>query len=79
MVDASLATLFPQPGHPTYPSAHGCFSGAVARVIARLFPDFTQSMEERAVEAVESRLWSGIHFRSDLDVGLVIGRKSAAS
>lgn len=74
-VDTSVVTLFPQPGHPSYPSAHGCFSGAIARVIGRLFPEFAPLMEERSAEAVESRLWSGIHFRSDLDVGLAIGRK----
>lgn len=75
MIDPSVATLFPQPGHPSYPAAHGCFSGAIARVIGRLFPDFAQLMEERSAEAVESRLWSGIHFRSDIDVGLAIGRR----
>jgi membrane-associated phospholipid phosphatase len=75
MLDSSIVTLFPQPGHPSYPSAHGCFSGAVARVMARLFPDFADAVEERAAEAAESRLWSGIHFRSDIDVGLAIGRK----
>jgi membrane-associated phospholipid phosphatase len=74
-LDPSITTLFPQPGHPSYPSAHGCFSGAVARVIGRLFPDFADLMEARAAEAVESRLWSGIHFRSDLEVGLAIGRR----
>ena len=75
MLDSSIVTLFPQPGHPSYPSAHGCFSGAIARVIGRLFPDFAEIMEARAVEAAESRLWSGIHYRSDLDAGLSIGRK----
>ena len=75
MLDPSIMTLFPQPGHPSYPSAHGCFSGAVARVIGRLFPDFADAMEERSGEAAESRLWSGIHFRSDITVGLDIGRK----
>jgi hypothetical protein len=74
-LDSSIVTLFPQPGHPSYPSAHGCFSGAIARVIGRLFPDFADLMEDKATEAVESRLWSGIHFRSDIDVGLAIGRK----
>jgi hypothetical protein len=74
-LDSSIVTLFPQPGHPTYPSAHGCYSGAVARVIGRLFPDFAEAMEARATEAAESRLWSGIHFRSDIDTGLAIGRK----
>lgn len=75
MLDPSIVTLFPQPSHPSFPSAHGCFSGAIARVIGRLFPDFADAMEARAAEAAESRLWSGIHFRSDIDVGLSIGRK----
>jgi membrane-associated phospholipid phosphatase len=74
-LDPSIVTLFPQPGHPAYPSAHGCFSGAIARVIGRLFPDFGDVMDARAAEAVESRLWSGIHFRSDIEVGLAMGRK----
>jgi hypothetical protein len=74
-LDPSILTLFPQPGHPSYPSAHGCFSGAIARVMGRLFPDFADLMEARSAEAVESRLWSGIHFRSDIETGLTIGRK----
>jgi hypothetical protein len=74
-LDSSIATLFPQPGHPSYPAAHGCFSGAIARVIGGLFPDFGELMDERSAEAVESRMWSGIHFRSDIEAGLAIGRK----
>jgi hypothetical protein len=74
-VDSSIVTLFPQPGHPSYPAAHGYFSGAIARVIGRLFPDFGEVMEERSTEAAESRFWPGIHFRSDIDTGLAVGRK----
>jgi hypothetical protein len=44
-------------------------------VIGRLFPDFAEAMEQRAAEAAESRLWSGIHYRSDIDVGLAMGRQ----
>ena len=44
-------------------------------MIGGVFPDFADAMEERASEAVESRLWSGIHFRSDITAGLDIGRK----
>jgi hypothetical protein len=44
-------------------------------VIGRLFPDFEGLMEEKSAEAAESRLWSGIHFRSDIDIGLAIGRR----
>ena len=32
-------------------------------------------MDDKAAEAAESRLWSGIHFRSDITVGLDSGRK----
>ena len=73
-LDASITTLFPNPGHPTYPSAHGCFSGAIARTIGRFFPDFSEAMDAKATEAAESRFWSGIYFRSDLEIGLTVGR-----
>jgi hypothetical protein len=55
-LDPTLVTLFPTPNHPSYPAAHGCSSGALGRVIGRLFPDF-DSMEAKASEAGESRLW----------------------
>ena len=74
-LDPSIITLFPNPGHPSYPAAHGCFSGAIARTIGRLFPDFAEYMDSRATEAAESRLWAGIHFRSDIDAGLAVGRQ----
>jgi membrane-associated phospholipid phosphatase len=74
-LDTSIVTLFPQTGHPSYPAAHGCFSGAIARVIGGLFPDFADAMEARAAEAAESRMWSGIHYRSDIEAGLAIGRR----
>jgi hypothetical protein len=32
----------------------------------------------RGAEASDSRLWAGIHFRSDLDIGLAQGRQVAA-
>ena len=50
------------------------FSGDIARVIGGLFPDFRDVMDAKASEAAESRLWAAIHFRSDLDAGLAIGR-----
>ena len=74
-LDPNMTTLFPTPNHPSYPAAHGCGSGALGRVIGRLFPDFADFMEGKANEAAESRLWGGIHYRSDLNAGLAIGRK----
>ena len=74
-LDSTLTSLFPAPNHPSYPAAHGCYSGAIARVIGGLFPDFADSMEARSTEAAESRIWAGIHYRSDVTAGLAIGRK----
>jgi hypothetical protein len=74
-LDPAIIPLFPPPNHPSYPAAHGCYSGAIARVIGRLFPDFADSMEARSTEAAESRIWAGIHYRSDVNAGLAIGRQ----
>jgi len=74
-LDTTITPLFPPPNHPSYPAAHGCYSGAIARVIGQLFPDFADSMEARSTEAAESRIWAGIHYRSDVNAGLAIGRK----
>ncbi len=65
----------PTPPFPGYVSGHAVFSGAAAEVLAHLFPDAAGALRARAVEAAESRLWGGIHFRSDSTVGLDMGRR----
>jgi hypothetical protein len=74
-LDPTVVTLFPNPGHPSYPSAHSCLSGGVAAVMTYLFPRETATFQSLANEAGESRLWAGIHFRSDITAGLELGRK----
>ena len=75
-LDPAVTTLFPTPNHPSYPAAHACGSGAIGRVVGRLFPDFAGFIEAKANEAAESRLWGGIHYRSDLESGLALGRQT---
>jgi len=67
-------TLFPAPNHPSYPAAHGCQSGAYSSALAYLFPRDADALNAMGTEAGESRLWAGIHFRSDIDAGLALGR-----
>lgn len=76
-LDPTITPLFPPPRHPSYPSAHGCNSGSAAAVLAYLFPRDGQTIEAKADEAAMSRMWAGIHFRSDDDAGLALGRKVA--
>jgi hypothetical protein len=73
-LDPTVTTLFPNPGHPSYPSAHSCFSSSVAQVMGYLFPRDAATFSSLANEAGESRLWAGIHFRSDINAGLELGR-----
>lgn len=77
MADKNVVTLFPTPNHPSYPAAHGCMSGAIAATIGGLFPAEAQAIHDRADEAGMSRLWAGIHFRSDIEAGLKLGRSVA--
>lgn len=73
-VDPSVDMLFPAPNHPSYPAAHGCGDGAAQVALSYLFPHDAAYFKERAEEGAWSRLWAGIHFRSDIEAGLELGR-----
>lgn len=73
-VDPSVDMLFPAPNHPSYPAAHGCGDGAAEAVLSELFPSDAAFFKEIAEQGAWSRLWAGIHFRSDIEAGLALGR-----
>jgi membrane-associated phospholipid phosphatase len=77
MLDPNITPLFLNPNHPTYPSAHAMFDGPIAEVLGYLFPRDADFFSAQAQEAGFSRLWAGIHFRSDIETGLAIGRAVA--
>ena len=72
-MDTALVTVFPNPSYPSYPSGHACVSTAVSEVIADQFPASAEAIRARATEALESRIWAGIHFRHELVAGKEIG------
>jgi membrane-associated phospholipid phosphatase len=72
-----VTPLFSTPNHPSYPAAHGSLSGAISAVLAYLFPLDAADLNALGDEAGMSRLWAGIHFRSDIDAGLALGRAVA--
>jgi PAP2 superfamily protein len=76
--DPGIRTVFPTPQHPSYPSAHSCFSGAMAGVLSAVFPSERARLEAVAQEASLSRLYAGIHYRFDMEAGLALGRRAAA-
>ena len=76
-VPAEHNTSISDSNHPSYPAAHACGSSASATVLAYLFPRDAPDLNARAAEAGESRIWAGIHYRSDTDAGLALGRSVA--
>lgn len=83
--DPNWTSLIVTPPFPTYVSGHSTFSGCAAEVLDYLFPGkkaqdaFGNQVPFRtaAEQAAVSRLYGGIHYRSDNDQGLILGRKVA--
>jgi hypothetical protein len=76
-LDPNLKPLFTTPNHPSYPAAHACYSNGAATTLSYLFPGDAQTFNALADVAGQSRLWAGIHFRSDVTAGLALGRAVA--
>lgn len=72
--DPAISLAIGLPNFPSYPSNHACFSGAAAYVLGALFPGEEQRLAGMAYDAAISRVFGGIHYRFDGDVGLQIGR-----
>lgn len=71
--DPTLAVLIPTPPFPSYPSGHSTISSAAATVLGHAFPADAAWLADMAIEAKNSRLWAGIHYAIDNDVGAVGG------
>jgi hypothetical protein len=81
------------PNHPEYPSAHSCITPAGGRVIARFLGtgeiDFTvpsltglgdrhfARVKDLEYDVGNARIWGGIHYRSAVEDGIDIGKKTA--
>lgn len=78
-LDPDVKTLFPPPNHPSYPAAHACQSGANAIILSYLFPSEAVRFAALAQQAGESRIWAGIHYRSDVVAGFELARKVAGA
>ena len=91
--DPAWMPMFATPGHPDYPSGHSCVSGAAAAVLADEFGASThftmtsdmmfgyeqsyRSIQEALAAVGEARIFSGIHFRTAIDVGQALGKEVA--
>lgn len=77
-LDPSIKTMIGLPNFPSYPSGHSTFSGAAATVLGTLFPQGAADFDAMADEAGISRLYGGIHYRSDIVNGKAHGTRIGA-
>jgi membrane-associated phospholipid phosphatase len=68
-LDPQVKPIFVTPNHPSYPAAHACSSIAIAKVLGYLFPRDAATLGALGERAAESRVWAGIHYRSDIVAG----------
>jgi membrane-associated phospholipid phosphatase len=73
--DTTYKSLLPTPPFPGYPSGHASVGGVTAEIMTYLFPEDKALWDRRAKDGAESRFHAGIHFRSDNEVGVELGRK----
>jgi hypothetical protein len=76
-LDPRIKTATGIPNFPAFTSGHSNFSGAAAETLSYLFPANSAYYHEQATEAALSRLYGGIHYRTDVEVGLVQGKNCA--
>jgi acid phosphatase (class A) len=63
---------------PSYPSGHSAFGSVTGLVLAELDPDLKDRFLERIKDFGYSRLVSGVHFRTDVYAGELVGTTAAA-
>ena len=73
-----FASTIITPNFPSYTSGHSTLSGASSVVLSAFFPSDAAALVRQAEEAAVSRLYGGIHWRSDNEVGLKVGRQIGA-
>lgn len=77
-LDPTIKTGTGIPNFPAYTSGHSTYSGAASTVLGYLFPQHKAFFDEQALEAALSRLYGGIHYRTDSEAGLTHGRRIAS-
>ncbi len=73
-LNPAIKTTTGLPNFPSYISGHSTFSGAAATILSYINPEKASAYDAMAKEASLSRLYGGLHFRSDCETGLVVGK-----
>ncbi|MEY2670586.1 MAG: hypothetical protein RLZZ577_902 [Bacteroidota bacterium] len=78
VADNTLNVLIPKSSLPSYPSEDGVLAGVTVELLKLLFPTEIAYINGKAEEEKLYRIISGANVRSDIDAGIILGRKIAA-
>lgn len=73
--DPSVHYEIPVPKHPSYPANHALIAWTSATILSHYLPSAKVEWERLANEAGTSRIWAGIHYPIDIEVGKEMGIK----
>ena len=71
--DTTYKSLITMPPFPGYPSGHAAGAATSCAVLEYFFPNDAKQFHELAQECADSRLYAGIHFRTDNETALTMG------
>jgi len=74
-LDPSIKTPIGLPNFPSFSSGHSTFSAAADGVLSYLFPSASADFDAMRDQAAISRLYGGIHYRSDIEGGKAHGQR----
>ncbi len=72
--DSTYHPLIGTPPFPGYPSGHAAGAATSGAVLEYFFPDDAKEFRALAQDCADSRFYAGIHFRTDNETALVMGR-----
>jgi membrane-associated phospholipid phosphatase len=72
--DSTYVPLIRTPPFPGYPSGHAAGAATSAAVLEYFFPNDAKEFKALAQDCADSRFYAGIHFRTDNETALVMGR-----
>jgi membrane-associated phospholipid phosphatase len=73
--DSTYKPLITTPPFPGYPSGHAAGAATTAAVMEYFFPADAKQFHQLAQECADSRFYAGIHFRTDNETALTMGRQ----
>jgi membrane-associated phospholipid phosphatase len=73
--DSTYKPLISTPPFPGYPSGHALGAGATSAVMEYFFPADAKEFQLMAQDCADSRFYAGIHFRTDNETGLRMGKE----